>query len=505
MVDGFAPIGWLDAVVPFHSPYRPLWLGLGAVATDLLIALVVTSLLRGRIGYRAWRAVHWTAYACWPVALVHGLGTGTDTKLGWVLVLYLGSLLAVVAAVWWRLAEAWRPAVPRTDLTGRGHGRECGPAARHRRLAGGRASPSRVVAPSRHPDLGPGQAGRWRRRRRGSLRSGVTDVTVARGTGAEQPRAPSGAARLLMPTDGGGLAAHVGRLGARPSGSRALISEIARSGLRGRGGAGFPTAVKLKALAGGRRPIVVANGTEGEPLSAKDKTLLLRSPHLVLDGLALVSEAVGASMAYVCIDRSATRVASAVDGALAERRAAGIDRVAVELRLTPTRYVVGEESALVHWLNGGDAKPTTTPPRPFERGVGGRPTVVHNVETLAQVGLIARFGADWFCQAGTRAEPGTVLLTVGGAVERPGVYEVGLGSPLTTVLGSAGVAETSVAVLLGGYFGTLDAGDRDRAGPGRCRAAARRRRQLGMRRRMGPAVRCVRPGRECPDRPLVRR
>src|SRR5579862_2501336 len=107
VVDGFAPIGWLDAVIPFRSPYRPLWLGLGAVATDLLIALVLTSLLRGRIGYRAWRAVHWTAYACWPVALVHGLGTGSDTKLGWVLALYLGSLLVVAAAVWWRLAEAW--------------------------------------------------------------------------------------------------------------------------------------------------------------------------------------------------------------------------------------------------------------------------------------------------------------------------------------------------------------------------------------------------------------
>jgi len=117
VIDGFAPIGWLDAVVPFHSPYRPLWLGLGAVATDLLIALIVTSLLRGRIGYQAWRAIHWTAYACWPVALVHGLGTGSDTKLGWVVALYLGSLLAVAAAVWWRLAEAWRPAVPRTELT----------------------------------------------------------------------------------------------------------------------------------------------------------------------------------------------------------------------------------------------------------------------------------------------------------------------------------------------------------------------------------------------------
>src|ERR1700761_6219679 len=77
VVDGFAPIGWLDAVVPFRSPYRPLWLGLGAVGTDLLLAVVATSLVRLRLGYRAWRAVHWAAYGCWPIALVHALGTGT--------------------------------------------------------------------------------------------------------------------------------------------------------------------------------------------------------------------------------------------------------------------------------------------------------------------------------------------------------------------------------------------------------------------------------------------
>src|SRR5581483_4638934 len=81
VVDGFAPIGWLDAVVPFRSPYRPLWLGLGALSVDLLLALVVTSLLRARIGYRTWKAVHWAAYACWPVAVLHGMGTGTDTRL----------------------------------------------------------------------------------------------------------------------------------------------------------------------------------------------------------------------------------------------------------------------------------------------------------------------------------------------------------------------------------------------------------------------------------------
>ena len=108
ILDGFAPIGWLDAVIPFRSPYRPLWLGLGTVAVDLLLALVVTSLLRARLGYRVWKAVHWAAYACWPVALVHGLGTGTDIRRGWALAVNLLSLVAVVVAVWWRLVNARR-------------------------------------------------------------------------------------------------------------------------------------------------------------------------------------------------------------------------------------------------------------------------------------------------------------------------------------------------------------------------------------------------------------
>jgi methionine sulfoxide reductase heme-binding subunit len=106
VIDGFAPIGWLDAVVPFRSPYRSVWLGLGALSVDLMIALVVTSLVRQHIGYRAWRAVHWAAYACWPLAVFHGLGVGTDTRLGWVVLLNLGCLAAVGLAAWWRLVAA---------------------------------------------------------------------------------------------------------------------------------------------------------------------------------------------------------------------------------------------------------------------------------------------------------------------------------------------------------------------------------------------------------------
>ena len=107
VLDSYAPIHIVDVFIPFVSKYRPFWLGLGAVAVDLLIALVVTSLLRERLGHRAWRAVHWAAYACWPVAVVHGLGTGSDTKLGWVLVLNLVCVASVLVALWWRLARGW--------------------------------------------------------------------------------------------------------------------------------------------------------------------------------------------------------------------------------------------------------------------------------------------------------------------------------------------------------------------------------------------------------------
>lgn len=105
--DTYAPVGWLDAVVPFAGTYRPLWLGLGAVSFDLLLALTVTSLLRTRIGHPAWRWLHWASYACWPTAVVHGVGTGSDTKLPLVLAVTAACVLAVLGAVWYRLATGW--------------------------------------------------------------------------------------------------------------------------------------------------------------------------------------------------------------------------------------------------------------------------------------------------------------------------------------------------------------------------------------------------------------
>jgi hypothetical protein len=106
VLDSFAPIALLDAVIPFGASYRPLWMGFGALSFDILIALVVTSLGRRRLGYRAWRGVHWLAYASWPVAVLHGLGTGSDTKVWWILALTAGCLAAVLIAIWFRIARA---------------------------------------------------------------------------------------------------------------------------------------------------------------------------------------------------------------------------------------------------------------------------------------------------------------------------------------------------------------------------------------------------------------
>ena len=264
--------------------------------------------------------------------------------------------------------------------------------------------------------------------------------------------------RLLPRRPAARLVDHLARLGSPPSSGRELIGEVERAGLRGRGGAGFPTAIKMEAVRSrgargirSRAPIVVANGTEGEPLSAKDKTLLVHAPHLVLDGMVAAAQAVGADEAVVCVERNATPVVRAVERAIDERRGRP-DAVTLRVAATPARYVVGEETALVNWLNGGDAMPTFAPPRPFERGADRRPTLVDNVETLAHTALIARFGAQWWRSTGTASDPGTMLVTLHG-VARPGVYEVALGSPMSHVLRNAGVHDVS-GVLVGGYFGT---------------------------------------------------
>jgi NADH:ubiquinone oxidoreductase subunit F (NADH-binding) len=250
-------------------------------------------------------------------------------------------------------------------------------------------------------------------------------------------------------------AEHVDRYGRIPS-TRGdeLVELVGESGLRGRGGAAFPAATKLAAVREGRgRPVVVANGAEGEPPSGKDKVLLAYAPHLVLDGAALAARAVGAKSVVVAVGDV---VLPQVRHALAERRAAGADRgLTLQVVAVPDRFVAGEETALVRFLNSGPALPTFTPPRPFERGVGGAPTLVQNVETLAHIALIARFGVDWFRSAGTPDEPGTALVTLSGAIRRPGVYEIELGQTLEQLIDDAGGPAVGLqAFLLGGFYGT---------------------------------------------------
>jgi NADH:ubiquinone oxidoreductase subunit F (NADH-binding) len=267
-----------------------------------------------------------------------------------------------------------------------------------------------------------------------------------------------GASRLLPPPGASAsLAAHAERYGRLPAlrgAGAALIAEVEASGLRGRGGAGFPTHRKLRAVAEGRRPVVVANGVEGEPASHKDALLMRVNPQLVLDGALAAAAAVGAQQIVIAVGRGAGAAHASMATAIAERAQAG-GRARIDLVSVPDRFVAGEETALVSWLNGGPAKPAFVPPRPFERGVGGRPTLVQNVETLANIALIARYGADWFRDHGSQDEPGSMLFTLGGAVARPGITELEGGTSLRTALERCGgFSEPPRALLVGGYFGT---------------------------------------------------
>ena len=240
----------------------------------------------------------------------------------------------------------------------------------------------------------------------------------------------------------------------RPS-PESLIELVERSGLTGRGGAGFPAGKKMRSVAARRsKTVVVANGAEGEPASCKDRLLLTRAPHLILDGITLAAYAVGADEAHLVVHGQEADLMASLADAMADREALGVDSVPIRLTGIPARYVSSEQSSIVQYLSGGPAKPTFSPPRPHERGVKGRPTLVNNVETLAHLALIARYGDSWFRGVGTPSDPGSALVTVGGAVARPGVYEIEMGTPIgQVVMMAGGPSERLQALLIGGYFG----------------------------------------------------
>jgi NADH:ubiquinone oxidoreductase subunit F (NADH-binding) len=234
---------------------------------------------------------------------------------------------------------------------------------------------------------------------------------------------------------------------------RALIDAVESAGLRGHGGAAFPTGVKLRTVADRDGPrYLIANGEEGEPASIKDRWLLRYRPHLVLDGILRAAEAIDAAKAYVYVSDAAA--ADSVILALGEL--GGDTAVPLELITVEPTYVAGEETSAVRYIMGGPAKPTDKPPRPFEAGVEGRPTLVANVETLANLPGIARGGAAEFREVGTERSPGTFLFTVSGAVERPGLYELPLGVPLQEAVEELAVyAGAPRGYLMGGFFAGL--------------------------------------------------
>ena len=265
--------------------------------------------------------------------------------------------------------------------------------------------------------------------------------------------APAGP-RLLPPGGGPSYAEHVARYGELPHRApHQLVAAAYEARLTGRGGAGFPVWRKLEtALTTVGGVVVVGNAAEGEPASAKDRTLLTGSPQLVLDGLALVAAAVRATRVVLYAREGATY--DAAQRAVAERAVRDGGRGVAGVAPAPRRFLAGEESAVANHLGGGPSLPRTPPV--WSRGVRGRPTLVLNVETLAHLALLARFGPDWFAGVGDPEAPGSMLLSVSVADDaRPvRVLEAPTGTPYAQVLEAAGRDPAPQAVLVGGYHGT---------------------------------------------------
>jgi NADH:ubiquinone oxidoreductase subunit F (NADH-binding)/ferredoxin len=238
-----------------------------------------------------------------------------------------------------------------------------------------------------------------------------------------------------------------------------LISYANEVDMRGRGGAAFPFARKLRAVAdaaGRGESVVLVNGAEGEPASSKDAMLLTRNPHLVLDGAVLAAEALGAREVVVATAGGEVAEAS-VAAAVAERRQANVaggaeSRVPIRVVGIKERFISGEGGALVRAVNGEEGIPPGRKKRAATSGVDGLPTLLSNTETYAQFALLAEYGPEKYAEVGTAKEPGTILLTVSGGAASGAVIEAPTGTYLSDVLGLC-EAEIGEGVLIGGYHG----------------------------------------------------
>jgi NADH-quinone oxidoreductase subunit F len=266
---------------------------------------------------------------------------------------------------------------------------------------------------------------------------------------------------------GGYEAARKALSGMKPE---AVVDEVKRASLRGRGGAGFPAGVKWSFVPRTTdKPVYVCvNADEGEPGTAKDRAILTHNPHAVLEGLLIIAFAVGAHDAYIYIRGEYEALARRLEGAIGEAekkgflgaRVLGLDfRLDVAVHRGAGAYICGEETALLESIEGRRGEPRLKPPFPALVGLFQAPTVINNVETVACVPLIIRHGADWFVKQGLPRDGGTRVFTVSGAVVRPGLYELPLGTTLRELIfvhaGGLRPGRTLKAVIPGGLSAPL--------------------------------------------------
>ena len=356
----------------------------------------------------AWRAVHWVAYAAWPLAVLHTLRRGQRLARTW--------MLAITVAL--------RPRRRRGLLW---------------RLTAGGTNRSRLAA---------------RDRRHGRSGRGHAAATPAVEERLMDPRLLAGPPVAPGPRPAPTTSPGSGRC--RAVAARSVIPALEASGLLGRGGAGFPVGRKWRSVAepAGGGPVVLVNGAEGEPLSAKDRTLLRLRPHLVLDG-ALARGRCRRRRPDRPLRRRGARDARAAVRARPSRERPRPPGRRSTSSTRPPRYVAGEEIGRRPLRQRGDARPTTTPPRPYERGVGGRPTLVQNVESLAYAALIARFGDGWYRERGRGRDAGHGARhgQRRGPRRRPRDRARDDDRRAGREAGAGDGADDRQAVLLGGYFG----------------------------------------------------
>jgi NADH:ubiquinone oxidoreductase subunit F (NADH-binding)/NADH:ubiquinone oxidoreductase subunit E len=246
---------------------------------------------------------------------------------------------------------------------------------------------------------------------------------------------------------------------ARQLGSDGVWSLVRDSGLRGRGGAYFPVGAKWETARNtpADQKFLLVNAEEGEPGIYKDRHLLEGDPHRVLEGVLIAALGMGATDVVIFVNGEAKLSQERLLAALEAARQLGVVDVPVEVRLGAGGYILGEETALINAIHGLRAEPLARPPFPAVSGLVSRPTVINNVESLANLPDIVLNGADWFRSVGTSSTPGTKLVSLAGAVRQPGLYEVPMGTPLRTIIDEYGGGPTAQlsAVLVGGPSGSI--------------------------------------------------